>query len=140
ATTLMYSLGMAYLVSAARTGLLAAGDPSKDFDDVWGERMEGAALGYNLMNTAGQLSFISLGLDGLGTFSLLPEEMMASQENDFIGASALTPPVMGLYDDVTGIAGGAWAGDEDKVLKHIHNLTPFAKTIGMSQMISTTYK
>lgn len=140
ATTLMYSLGMAYLVSSVRTGLLAAGDPNKDFDDVWGERMEGTALGYNLLNTSGQLASVSLGLDALASFNLLPEEMMASQENDFIGASPLTPPVKGIYDDVTGITGGAWQGDGEEVMRHMHNLTPFAKTIGISQMISTTYK
>lgn len=140
ATTFGLGLGMAYLINGVKTGLTAAGDPSKSWEDEWKENMEGRALGYTLLNTMGQPAALSLGLDALATLGVTPDEWNAQESNNWKGGQTLMPAAAGTIKDAQGLVQSVYDGDWEQAAKNAHNITPLAKTIGISQGIQQLYK
>lgn len=129
------AIGLASAVVGIKAALQHAGDPSErgSLKKYVGDRMTGTGGVYNALMGTGQLSGLSIVADGLATFNMLPEELMASQKNQWQGVRrGLEPPVMGLGKDLMGLS--------DLDPKAAHNLTPFMKTIGVNQVLTNMYK
>lgn len=137
--TLMWGLGMAYLTNAIKIGLQAAGS-DKEFDDLWEDNMEGSNLGMTLLATLGQTAGASIGLDALATFGITPDEWNANADNGWNGGRAITPPLAGTLKDAQQMVQGVYDEDWERSAKQAHKLLPFAKTIGISQLISQMYE
>ncbi len=136
--TLMYGLGMAYMVNAIKIGLRAGGS-DETFDEIWEDEMEGSNLGLTLLATLGQTAGLSMGLDALATFGITPDEWNANADNGWNGGRAITPPLLGTVNDAQEMVQSLYDADWEKSAKQAHKLLPFAKTIGVSQMISQLY-
>lgn len=129
------AIGLASAVVGIKAALQHAGDPSErgSLSKYVGDRMTGVGGTYNALMNTGHLSGLSIVADGLGTFNMLPESIMASQKNQWQGVRrGLEPPIMGLGKDLMGLS--------DLDPKSAHNLMPFMKTIGVNQILTNMYK
>lgn len=130
---LLGGIGLAYASNYAKAYMNYHGDEDirnrQSFDRYLDSRLNGSAGAYNVMMGTGQLSGLGIMADPLAALNLLPEDLLASKENGWAGASgSFVPPSVGVIENF----GKAAKGD----LKAIENSIPFAKTMGLNQALS----
>ena len=137
AGVLVLSAGLAYAMTGVKSALNYYGDEDirrkQSLDRYMSARMDGVGGFYNVLMATGQLSGLSLGFDAMASLNLLPEDIMASADNGWAGArGSFMPPSIGVIENFGKNFSQATQGD----LKALESSIPFAKSIGINQVIS----